>query len=145
VPTPAPDAVAPAKKAKKTPAPHLHSKDEELKRMKEDVAKKLRFQNSLDTSTYKSAKGKEKKPKSAAKTPATTSVRVGTYRDKKAAQAKVAELQKQGEKVSLKEGKDQQGVFYTVYRQKTADAQQAASAGQNKPKTTGTKLPGRGE
>jgi hypothetical protein len=136
---------SPAKKTKQTAAPHRTTKEEELKRMKEEVAKKLKFQNSLDTAAYKPAKAKDQKTKAADKASAATLVKVGKFRDKKAAQARVAELQKQGEKITLKEGKDNQGAYYTVYKQKSAGAQQAPSVAPNKPKTAGTKLKSRGE
>lgn len=139
------EAAAPAKKGKQAAAPQRQSREEELKRMKEEVAKKLKFQNSLDTATYKPAKAKEPKAKAAAKPPGAALVTAGKFRDKKAAQARLAELQKQGEKVTLKEGKDQQGVIYTVYRQKPAEAQPASNVAQNKPKTGGTKLKSKGE
>jgi hypothetical protein len=128
-------ATASGKKAKQAVTLRDHkSKEEELKRLKEEVAKKLKFQNSLDTSTFKPAKARDKAP-------ATTLVRVGKYRDKKAAQARVAELKKQGEQVSLKEGKDKQGPYYTVYRRKASGSTQpTSSVAQNKPKTAGTKL-----
>ncbi len=136
---------APAKKARQTATSPRKTREEELKRMKEDVAKKLKFQNSLDTGTYKPAKAKEQKAKVTAKAPAAKSVSVGKYRDKKAAQAKVAELQKKGEKVSLKEGKDKQGAFYTVYRQQPPGSAPAPSVAQNKAKNAGTKSKTKGQ
>lgn len=133
-----------AKKTKQTAAPHRTTREEELKRMKEDVAKKLKFQNSLDTATYKPAKAKDSKAKATDKA-APALVKVGKFRDKKAAQARVAELQKQGEKVTLKEGKDNQGAYYTVYRQKSVGSPPAPSVAQNKSKDAGTKPKTKGE
>ena len=113
--------------------------------MREEVAKKLKFQNSLDTATPRPAKTRDSKVKIAEKPSSNTMVRVAKYRDKKAAKARVAELQKQGEKASLKEGKDQQGPYYVVYRQKSADAPKTPSVAQNKSKKSGTKLKTKGE
>ena len=114
--------------------------------MREEVAKKLKFQNSLDIATPRPAKTRDSKVRIAEKPGSTTMVRVAKYRDKKAAKARVAELQKQGETVSLKEGKDQQGSYYAVYRQKPAGAQKNSSEAQNKQaKSAKTRLKTKGE
>ncbi len=135
-----------AKKARQNTTPRGHkSKEEELRRMREEVAKKLKFQNSLDTATFKPAKTRESKVKIAEKPNSSTLVRVAKYRDKKAAKARVAELQKQGEQVTLKEGKDQKGPYFMVYRQKSAGSHKTSSVAQTKPKSAGTKLKTKGE
>ena len=69
-------------------------------RQHQDVAKKLTFLNSFDNN-----------PK-----PALPQIKVATYRDGKTARAKVAALEKQGIKATLREGKDDQGAYYTVFR-----------------------------
>ncbi len=140
-PPPAPGAAAstgapPAKKAAKAaPVFHKH-KEEELRKLREEMARKLKFQNSLDTGSpkiaHKSGKHKPKTEEKAAPAKAAApaaAVKVGQFRDKKAAQAKLAELHRRGEKASLKEGKDQNGVYYAVYRQPNAAAPQKSTAG----------------
>jgi len=117
----------------------------ELHRLRQEVAKKLKFQNSFDTAPKmpkiaSKPKPKEKDPK--AKTAAQpTQVKVAQFRDAKSAKAKVAELQKQGIKASLKSSKDKQGTYYTVYRQSAPKAQgseslakKPAKAPESKPK-----------
>ena len=143
--TPASPPEAKKSKPSATQASRQKTKDEELRRMREEVAKKLKFQNSLETATPRPAKTRESKVKIAEKPSSTTMVRVAKYRDKKAAKARVAELQKQGNTVTLKEGKDQNGPYFMDYRQKSADAHQTPSVAQNKSKRAGTKLKTKGE
>lgn len=111
---PAPTSAPAAKKAKGT----LHqqkAKEEELRKLRQEVARKLKFQNSFDTAA-KTAKGAKPKDKAAAKAQP-TQVKVAQFRDGKAAKARLAELQKKGEKVSLKQTKDGKGTLYTIYKQ----------------------------
>lgn len=143
--TPASPPAAKKTKPGANPARLQKSKDEEMRRLREEVAKKLKFQNSLDTAAYKPAKARDTKAKAGEKAPAATLVKVGTYRDKKAAQARVAEMQKNGETAALKEGKDQKGSYFTVYRKKSAPLPKTASAAPSKPKSAGTKLKTKGE
>ena len=137
---PAGGSSAAKKKTAKPPAPpgSAQSKEEELKQLKAEVAKKLNFQNSLDKppkpSQAQKIKVKDKDKAAPAKAPGST-VQVGRFREKKAAQAKLAEMQKRGEKVSLKEGKDQQGTYYAVVRQNPAPQPDDASLAQRKQKT----------
>lgn len=91
------------------------AREDQLHRERQEVASKLTFQNSFD-STPKTG---QKKEKIAAK-PQPTQVKVGTFRDSKTAQVKMTELQKKGVKVTLKQGKDAKGAFYTLYRQNPA-------------------------
>jgi hypothetical protein len=104
---------------KKSKGSSLHreqkAKEEELRKVRQEVAGKLKFQNSLDTSP-KTARTAQKSKEKAAPPPA-TKVKVGQFRDLKAAKAKVAELEKKGIKVSLKQSKDAKGPLYTVYKQ----------------------------
>ncbi len=132
-----PAALPTAKKSKsQAGSASLHKvKEEELRRLREEVAKKLKFQNSLDTATYKPSK--KVNANSKAKTPATTLVKGRKSPDKKTAQAKVAELQKKGAAATLKEGRDQKG--------RAASPPKSVSTAQNKPKSGGTKLKTKGE
>ncbi|MGA7578668.1 MAG: hypothetical protein WBW52_10970, partial [Desulfobaccales bacterium] len=101
VPLPPPAATVSARK-RAARAAHVQEQKarEEQLRQHQDLAKKLTFLNSFDNN-----------PK-----PAPTQIKVATYRDGKTARAKVAALEKQGIKASLREGKDDQGAYYTVYR-----------------------------
>lgn len=136
---PASPPAAPAKKAKSTPRKDNKSKDEELRRLREEVAKKLKFQNSLDTAAPRpkaaaGPKAKQGEKKAGSPPP----VMVAKYRDKKAAAAKVAELHKHGEQAVLKEGKDDKGPYFAVYRQKPGDLPKAANS-QAQSRTAATK------
>jgi hypothetical protein len=141
-PTPAP-AAAPAKKGKKGPSLRdQKAKDEELRRLRQEMAGKLKFQNSFDTTPPKPARTAQKqKDKTAAASHKTQSrqVRVAQYRDLKAAKAKMAELQKKGEKVALKQGKDKKGVFYDIVREAPANTQPADALAQKTQKSSGNK------
>ncbi|MBM4273462.1 MAG: hypothetical protein FJ134_03245 [Deltaproteobacteria bacterium] len=102
--------------AAKKPKGAMHqqkAKEEEMRKLRQEVARKLKFQNSFDT-TAKTAKAAKTKEKSAAKP---TPIKVAQFRDGKAAKAKLAEMQKKGEKVSLKQTKDEKGSLYTIYKQ----------------------------
>ncbi len=115
---------APAKADKKAKSSGLHkdqkAKDEELRKLKQEVARKLKFQNSFDTATKSKAPKSKTKEKAAAAKPQTTQVKVASFRDEKSAKARVAELQKKGIKASVKQGKDQKGAVYTVYKEVAA-------------------------
>ncbi len=104
---------AAAKKKGKTGATHrdAKSREEELRRERQEMVQKLKFQNSFDTSP------KPKLPKAKDHEKAQpTQVRVAQFRSSKDAQAKVAELQKKGVKATLKQTKDSQGTLFTVYK-----------------------------
>jgi hypothetical protein len=103
-------ASAPAAKKAKGGLLQKKAKDEELRKLRQEVARKLKFQNSFDTAA-KAAKSKEK---AAAKS---TPIKVAQFRDGKAAKARLAEMQKKGEKVTLKQTKDDKGPLYTIYKQ----------------------------
>ncbi len=124
---PLPGASASAAKKKTKPGTVTHevkSREDEVRRIRQEVVHKLKFQNSFDTAPKPrvAQKLKEKPGAAPAKTPAAP-VRVGQFRDSKAAQAKLAELQKSGVKASLKQSKDHKGVLYTVYKQAPASPQ----------------------
>jgi hypothetical protein len=117
--TPAPH---PVQAMKKSPKQEVKGKEDKLDKIRQDVAKKLRFQNSLDMTATRAAsgekakKGADKEPPVAVKAPAPPML-VAKFRDAPQARARLAQMQKQGEKVSLKEGKDQEGQYYAIYRQ----------------------------
>ncbi|MHB8068278.1 MAG: hypothetical protein ACYDIC_10310 [Desulfobaccales bacterium] len=144
-PAPSTPATA-AKKAKKGAGfRDQKAKEDELNQLRQEVSSKLKFQNSFDTTPTKPSRATKQKDKhlAAAAAPKATPklVRVGQYRDAKTAKAKMAELQKKGEKVTLKQGKDQKGVFYEILRENPATgggadrvAQKSPPAGSSKPK-----------
>jgi len=102
-----------------------YSRAEELRQLREEVVKKLKFQNSLESWTFKPAhKSRGVGPRGTG----TVLVRVDKYRDRQAARARVAELCNQGEAVTLKEGRDQEGPYFLVYRHKSAAAPAAPSS-----------------
>jgi hypothetical protein len=116
-PLPSPAATTVAKKKGKTGTTHhdRKSREEELRRVRQEMVKKLKFQNSFDTPPkprLSKAKGHDKVQ--AKSHP--IQVRVAQYRSSKEAQAKVAELQKKGIKATFKKTKDAKGTCYTVYK-----------------------------
>ncbi|MBM4284188.1 MAG: hypothetical protein FJ128_02910 [Deltaproteobacteria bacterium] len=116
-----PPSVAPArKKAKETAAAKEHrTREEEIRRLQKEVARLSRFQNSIEEQ-------KPKSPRPGSKEKAAPAlVRVAKFRDGAKAKAKLAEMQKKGEKVTLKEGKDQDGRYFVIYRQVAAKNQEA--------------------
>jgi hypothetical protein len=121
-PLPAPAAASKSKKKAKAAAHAQEQKarEDQAHRERQAMARKLTFLNSFD-SAPKSGQKKDKTKTTAAK-PQPTQIKVATYRDGKTAKAKMAELQKQGVKVSLKQGKDAKGAYYTLYRQAPAAA-----------------------
>ncbi|MCL4503589.1 MAG: hypothetical protein M1438_17315 [Deltaproteobacteria bacterium] len=115
-PLPAPASHASSKKKAKAAQAQREQKarEDQLHRERLEVASKLTFQNSFDSTP------KPKKEKIASKSqPA--QIKVGTFRNSKAAQIKMAELQKKKVKVTLKQGKDAKGPIYILYRQNTAE------------------------
>ena len=119
-PLPAPAAASKSKTRAKAAARAQEQKarEEQLHRERQTMARKLTFLNSFD-STPKSGQKKDKTKTTAAKSQP-TQIKVGTYRDDKTAKARMAEWQKKGVKVSLKQGKDAKGAYYTLYRQAPA-------------------------
>lgn len=119
-PLPAPAAASKSKKRAKDAARAQEQKarEDQAHRERQTMARKLTFLNSFD-SAPKSGQKKDKTKSSAAK-PQPTQIKVGTYRDGKTAKARMAEWQKKGVKVSLKQGKDAKGAYYTLYRQAPA-------------------------
>ncbi len=117
-------AAAPAKKkGKETPsAKERQAKEEELKRLRQEVAKISKFQNKMESQPPKPP-GQTAKEKTAPKL-----TKVAMFRNGAKAKEKLAELQRKGEKVTLKEGKDQEGPYFTIYRQVPAKPQETKSA-----------------
>jgi hypothetical protein len=129
-PPPAPvkgNIIAPPVQAKKKSAKQeAQAKEDKLEKIRREVASKLKFQNSLDlaatrgpSSGEKSKKGSEKEQTAATKSAATEVVLV-KYRNAAQARARLAQMQKQGEKVELKEGKDHDGQYFAICRQVAA-------------------------
>ena len=119
------------------------AREEEMHKLRQEVAGKLKFQNSFDTapkpsklSSKQKSKEKEAKAKTAA---APAQVRVAQFRDAKSAKAKMAELQKKGIKATLKQGKDSKGTFYTVYRQSAANSPTSENLAQKPEKGSDSK------
>ncbi len=138
-PLPPPAAAASSKKrAKAAQAQHEQKVRDEQLRQHQDVAKKMTFLNSFDSTPKPSQKKDKDKSKATAAKPQPAQVKVATYRDSKTAQAKMAELQKKGVKVTLKQGKDDKGACYTLYRQApAAPSKEADKVAQSKEKTGG--------
>lgn len=123
-PQTAPPAATPAKKkGKESPsAKERQAKEEELKRLRQEVAKISKFQNKMESQP-------PKPPAQTAKEKAApTLTKVAMFRNSAKAKEKLAELQRKGEKVTIKEGKDQEGPYFTIYRQVPAKTQEAKSA-----------------
>jgi hypothetical protein len=129
-----PTSTASGKKSKGGSTLHREqkAKEEELRKARQDVAKKLKFQNSFDTA------GKPQKGKDKSKAQPSL-VRVAQFRDSKAAQAKLAELQKKGIKATLKEGNDAKGPVYTVYKPAPAPQSEAEHVAQKPQKASDKK------
>jgi hypothetical protein len=106
------------KKAKTGTHRDYQSRREELRRVRREVVRKLKFQNSFD-SVSKPRLPRLKEPEGAQVRPGgahSPQVRVARYRHSKQARAKVAELQKQGIKATIKKVKDSHGTWYIVYK-----------------------------
>jgi len=117
------------------------AREDQLRQERQEVASKLNFLNSFDNIS----KPGHKKEKATAKTQPTL-IKVGTYRDSKTAQAKLGELQKKGIKATLKSGKDENGTFYTLYRQNPpSNPKESDNLAQKKEKAAGANPKGQAE
>jgi hypothetical protein len=133
----------PVQAKKKPTRPDIHAKEDKLEIIRQEVASKLKFQNSLDMSATRTShagdKAKQEKEHAAAPRPhAAAPMVVAKYRDAKQARAKLAHLQKEGDKVVLREGKDSEGAFFAICRQSApapAEPQQLAQTQVKKVKT----------
>lgn len=112
-----PSPAAPEASAKKAPG-HAADKEDKLEKIRREVANKLKFQNSLDLAATRKTlpAAKDAKDKDGFRN-APQPVLVAKFRDGGQARQKLAQLQKQGEKVFLKEGNDGEGHYYALYRQ----------------------------
>ena len=128
---------AAAKKKSKTESTHhdRKSREEELRQVRQEMVRKLKFQNSFDTGP------KPRQPKAKDHDKAhPTQVRVADYRTSKEAQARVAELQKKGVKATLKTTKDSKGTLYIVYKT-SSPAQPGAAKIVQKPQKSSAATP----
>ncbi|MFZ5450420.1 MAG: hypothetical protein ACOZF2_00905 [Thermodesulfobacteriota bacterium] len=119
-PTPAKAAPPRVKKTKKGISHRDYKAQEaELRKLRREVAKKLVFQNTIGGETANSAHKSPKKKGKAVNSPKEPArrVRVAQFRNLKSAKTRMAELQKKGEKVTLKKGKDKKGIVYEIYRE----------------------------
>jgi hypothetical protein len=125
--------VAAKKKPKTGTTHHDHkAREEELRKVRQEVVRKLKFQNSFDTGP----KPRLPKAKDHDKSQP-TQVRVAEYRTSKEAQARVAELHKKGVKATLKTTKDSKGTLYIVYKPTSSVQPTAAKIAQKPEKSTG--------
>ena len=148
VPAPAPvkgNIVAPpnpVQAKKKSSKPEAKAKEDKLEKIRREVASKLKFQNSLDLAVTrgtpvgeKSKKGTEKEQTAALKS-AGSQVIIVKYRNASQARARLAQMQKQGEKVVLKEGKDNEGQYFAICRQVTVKPSESQHEAQTQVKKT---------
>jgi len=128
---------AAAKKKGKTGTTHRDptSREEEMRQVRQEVAPKLKFQNSFDTGP----KPRLPKAKDHDKSQP-TQVRVAEYRTSQEAQAKVAELHKKGVKATLKKTTDSKGTLYIVYKP-TSPVPPGAEKVVQKPEKSGGATP----
>ncbi len=128
---------------KKSPKQDAKAKEDKLEKIRREVASKLKFQNSLDlaatrgTTTGEKSKKANDKDQTATVKSATSQAVIVKYRNAAQARAKLAQMQKQGEKVVLKEGKDNEGQYFAICRQvaaKPAEPHHEAQAQVKKPK-----------
>jgi hypothetical protein len=120
---------------KKSPKQVAKAKEDNLEKIRRDLAGKLKFQNSLDLATTRGTSSKKSNDKdkehAATLKSATSQVVLVRYRNVSQARARFAQMLKQGEKVILREGKDHEGQYYAICRQvtvKPAESHQAAHA-----------------
>jgi hypothetical protein len=104
---------------KKGKSGNLHkdhkTREEEVRRARQEMVPKLKFLNSFDN-TPKTRLPKPKEHEKAQAKSQPKLVRVAEYRHSREAQAKVAELRKKGIKATVKKTKDSKGTLYIVYK-----------------------------
>jgi hypothetical protein len=132
----------PLQAKKKSPRQEAKAKEDKLEKIRREVASKLKFQNSLDlaatrgtSSGEKSKKGSDKEQTATLKS-ATSQVIIVKYRNANQARARLAQMQKQGEKVILKEGKDHEGQYFAICRQVTVKPTESHHGAQTQVKKT---------
>lgn len=118
-------APSPPHAPKKLSKQEAKAKEDKLEKIRREVASKLKFQNSLDLAATRGSKtggearkGNDQEPNTASKA-STSQVIVAKFRDAERAKTRLSEMRKQGEKVVLKEGKDNDGPYFAIYRQIT--------------------------
>jgi hypothetical protein len=132
---------SPVQSKKKSPKQEAKAREDKLEKIRREVASKLKFQNSLDlaatrgSSGERSRKGHDKEQTATLKS-ATSQVIIVKYRNANQARARLAQMQKQGEKVILKEGKDNEGQYYAICRQVTARPSESHHGAQAQVKKT---------
>ena len=126
---------SPPQTKKKSPRQEAQAKENKLEKIRREVASKLKFQNSLDLAATRKShpaaetkKGPDKKH--------TSQVVVAKFRSLDRARARVTQMRKQGEKVVLKEGKDNEGRYFVIYRQITVSASKPRQAAPTRLKRT---------
>lgn len=127
---------SPAKK--KSTRPDHKAQENGLEKMRREVAHKLKFQNSLDPAATKPTRPKDKPEKATASKATSSQVFVAKFRDGTKAKAQLAKMRKQGEQVTLKEGKDGEGHFFAIYRQIPANQPKSQDVAQSRPKKNKT-------
>ena len=105
-----------------------------MEKIRREVASKLKFQNSLDLAATRKShpaaetkKAPDQKP-TAASGASTSQVVVAKFRDVDRAKARLTQMRQQGEKVVLKEGKDNEGRYFAIYRQITVSSSKPRQA-----------------
>ncbi|MEJ2069071.1 MAG: hypothetical protein P8X58_01470, partial [Syntrophobacterales bacterium] len=124
---------SPSQTKKKSIRQDAKAKENKLEKIRREVASKLKFQNSLDSAaTRRSHPAAESKKvpdqKPTASKSSTSQVVVAKFRSVDRAKARVNQMRKQGEKVVLKEGKDNEGRYFVIYRQITVSASKPRQA-----------------
>ncbi|MEJ2091456.1 MAG: hypothetical protein P8X65_04600 [Syntrophobacterales bacterium] len=104
---------SPSQTKKKSIRQDAKAKENKLEKIRREVASKLKFQNSLDLAATRMSHP--------AKT-STSQVMVAKFRSAKRARARLTQMRKQGEKVVLKEEKDNEGRYFVIYRQVTVSS-----------------------
>ena len=105
-----------AKKARRT----KDQKAQEEAQTRQAVARQLKFHNTQGAPPSPKAKRASKAKAGSGTTQAKALKKVGTFRDKKLAQAKAAALKRKGVEVTLKTVKDEQGTAYILYKKEKA-------------------------
>jgi hypothetical protein len=132
----------PQAETKKSGKPAVKAKEDDLERIRREVASKLKFQNSLDpAATRKTPPGGESQKSSAKEPPAasrasTSLVVVAKFRNANRAQLKLSQMRQQGDKVVLREGKDAEGRYFAIYRQITVSPSKSRHVEQTRLKKT---------
>ena len=133
---------SPPQTKKTSPKPDARAKENKLEKIRREVASKLKFQNSLDLAATRKShpaaetkKAPDQKP-TAASGASTSQVVVAKFRDVDRAKARLTQMRQQGEKVVLKEGKDNEGRYFAIYRQITVSSSKPRQAAPTRLKKT---------